>query len=141
MSSFEQTAAGFRNTAAPLFEEEWNARFDALVTDVADPVRAYRAELRPTLSTDNHPVDSVQRQVGNRSQQRFDRKEANNRVDLSKSIDAPDVVPILDGYSLPDIRRPVQLRRQLSQTVRPFGENLKVVPVRAPHHVEDGCDK
>lgn len=45
--------------SAPLLEEEGNALYAALTTDLDDPISQHRPRVRTALTADDDPVDSV----------------------------------------------------------------------------------
>lgn len=136
-----EKAAGFLFVfAAPLLEEECDARSEALIADVGDPLRVHRASLRAGLATDDHPVDVSKIEFHERAKQRLDRKELHARICTSKLIDARDVVGIFHTHAHPHIRRPVEFAIERCESIGALGEHLKAVPVRAAHDVEDALD-
>jgi hypothetical protein len=56
----EQAATGLARSAAPLFEEEGHSRNLAVLTYPTNPVSLHRPRPRPTLSTNDHPLDTIQ---------------------------------------------------------------------------------
>src|SRR5215831_6556548 len=55
----ERATAGLGRAAAPLLEEERNARAEALIADVRDPFKIHWASVMPALAARDHPVHSV----------------------------------------------------------------------------------
>ena len=60
MGSAVKRPAGFAlPDAAPLFEEEGDAGFAALVTDVADPLDVHRTGAVPAFATNDYPRNAA----------------------------------------------------------------------------------
>src|SRR3990172_4514232 len=136
----EHPTVGLGRSAAPLFEEEGHALLGALVADQPDPIGRHHAASRPTFATDDHPVNSVERQAWNGSQERLDREESDASWHLSQVIDPANVPGTFDGHTLPDIGWPRQTRCHGSEALASFCQDLKDVPVCARHDLENSPD-
>jgi len=68
----------------------------------------------PALAADDHPVDALQRQFVDRTQERLDREEPDGGGNLHEVRDTGHVVRVLDRDALPDVRRPGQAAREVS---------------------------
>jgi len=140
-SSIETSSTGLRCSSTPLFEEEWNPRLSALISDVTDPRWIYWPVMRPALATDDYPGNAFERQVRNGAEERLDREKTHGDVHLAQELDPPHVILIFDRHSLPDVRRPVKLRCELGQTFRALRQDLKDVLWRLLHHFEYTVDE
>src|SRR6266852_8141433 len=69
LPAVERAAAGPGRPPTPLLEEERDARGDALIADVADPVRLRRPVPGAALATDDDPVDATQAEIRQRPEE------------------------------------------------------------------------
>lgn len=136
--AFETAARLSLAYAAPLFEEKGDSVFAALIPQCQDPFLLHGPCSRSALSADDHPVDSLQIQLADVFQKRFDREEANGGVRFLKVCDSRDTVfLIFDADTPPDVRllsRESQFGiEQRAKAFRSFREDLIGMPVRYGH--------
>src|SRR3989304_5764105 len=84
--------------AAPLLEKERDAGPQALVANVKDPIRIHGTRTETGLSADYHPVDAVEVEVRERTQQRLQREEADGGGAGREVIDPGPVVVALHTH-------------------------------------------
>src|SRR5690348_11151380 len=65
--------------AAPLFEEEWNAKVSTLPFDGQYPFRFHRTSTWSAFTAHDHPMNSGELKLSEVFKQRFDRKKTNAR--------------------------------------------------------------
>ena len=103
---FEISATGLRSVAAPLLEEERYARPRAAVTKIQHPLFSHRPATRTRFPAGNHPVDALQRKIGERTEQRLGGHEADGGRNLPEKTCATNEPSVLNGHPHPEIRRP-----------------------------------
>jgi hypothetical protein len=138
-------AAGLGPQAAPLLEEERDARSFALVPDVTNPITIHGARAGTTFSTDNHPINSCQVEPSYRPDQRLDGKKANSGRRLLEVPHARQLGTVLHGYTEPHVHRPgcvaVTLAKEIAHERGALAEDLVGVPIGPLHGVKDARDK
>ena len=129
----------------PLLEEEGHPLCAALTTDLDDPFPEHWPSVRAALTADDDPVDSAQVERPEIGQQRLDGEEPDSGWCFLQRKNAGQAVPAVlnadaEGHVV-EIAHPSQLTaQQFSESLVPFGEDLKHVPVSPAHDVADAPD-
>src|SRR5690606_1538188 len=126
---------------APLLEKERDPGLDALVADLSHPGRVDWAAIRTALATNDYPIDAFERQIRDRSEQGFHRKEPHGCRNRLKILHARDVCRVLDRHALPHVGRPRHAWRQHPQPGTTLREDLEPMPMGATHRLEDLADE
>src|SRR5659263_774959 len=79
----------------------------------------------PDFATDDNPVDPLQVQAGERTEERFQGKKFRGRGCGPQMIDPVSVIRVFHTYSHPDVIRPGEMVAQLQKAFGPFGQHLK----------------
>ena len=130
----------FRRPAAPLLEEEADARPPSIGSGSRTP-RLPSASARwpdpPPAMTQSIPVRSSLRAAPSSGS-----AETNRTAARPRRWSIRNVVPgALDPDPHPDVRRPVELRRDPAQPLRPLRQDLVRVLRRVRHDLEDRADE
>ena len=82
---------------------------EAAITDVLHPLRVTRTEPRTTLATGDHPVDAIEVEQIDRTQEWLSADEADGRRDTAQEICTPHVGIGFDGNPYPNMLRPREI--------------------------------
>src|SRR3989442_11159589 len=96
-STIQRAAAGFRSPTAPLLEEKGHASRAALIENLACPLSRHGAASSPALAADNHPIDSLDRQVLGGTEQWLYREKSDGGRDRLQVPNTPRGPSGLDG--------------------------------------------
>jgi len=94
------------------------------------------AMARPGLATGDQPIDAIEVEPFQRSEQRLGGDEAHRGRRFAQVVSTVPEAAVLDRHAHPDVARPRQLWRELDQPLVPLGQDLEGVLLRAGHHVE-----
>jgi hypothetical protein len=86
-------------------------------------------------------VDVREVKADERAEQRFGGDEANRRRHLAQVVGTADPPLVLDRDAHPDVRRPLEPRRDLDEVFVSLGQDLEGVLARLGHHREDLLDE
>ena len=70
-----------------MLEEEGDSCIEALIAYVANPLIFHWPCARPAFAADDDPMDTVEIEVANRADERFEGEKSNRCVGLSKMTD------------------------------------------------------
>ena len=103
--AFQLSAGGRLPDAAPLFEEERNARAAALVANGKNPFFFHRAGAGTAFATDNDPMNSGEIDRSQVFQERLDGEKADRGVCGAEVVNSREaVLLVLDADTPPDVR-------------------------------------
>lgn len=113
----------------------------ALVADGFGPCGVHGAGAGAGLAAHDDPVHPLQRQAGERAEERLAGEELDGGAGAGQVADAGVVILRLHADAHPDVRRPREPGAQKPKVLRPLRENLEAVPWRRPHPLENSQDK
>ena len=79
--------------STPLLEEERDLLLYGLAPDTINPFRSHRSGFRPTLASDNDPVNASKVDCANILEERLDRQKTNRGFDMSEMVNSGQAVP------------------------------------------------
>ena len=79
--------------STPLLEEERDLLLYGLAPDAINPFRTHRAGFRPTLASDNDPMNASKVDRADILEERLDRQKTNRDFYTSEMINAGQAVP------------------------------------------------
>jgi hypothetical protein len=83
--------------STPLLEEERDFLSYGLAPHAIDPFRTHRSCFRPTLASDDYPVDASKVDCADILEERLNRQKTNRGIYTSEMVDAGQAIPsILD---------------------------------------------
>lgn len=144
--SVEVTPASFGSPSPNLLEEEGNARRDARITELSDPLDVERPMFYSTLPSCDDPMNSL-KVKGNRAKQRLAGKEAHFSGKTAQMVNAIRRGLAFDGCSKPNVSGYARSIEEVSIALyepkhagRPLRQYLKHMLIGRQHDLENGAD-
>src|SRR5215510_11020288 len=123
----QHTACLLLSDPTPLFEEKWHTTAPALVQHRLSPLSAHGAGTGARFAAHDNPVDALQWERVQWSDERLTRKEPYSSPDFKQILDAPEHARILYADPHPDVFRPDQMSRIFLQPFASLREHLEYV--------------
>src|SRR5206468_1787512 len=114
-----------------------NPCLHAAIPQVPYPLRVTGTRSLATFPTRNEPVDPVQSQRRQWSQEWLSTDEAHSCRHRSQGIRSSDQAILFDAHSHPHVGRPRKPRTQVAQAPCPLGKHLERMPMGTPHDRKD----